>query len=315
MSYFDRLPLDILRQLSASESPMVCPESELATVIDELKKFDFEVTEFERCRLYNFEDRIAVLLVLPVLAEDGTVTEPGQMHLVFWKKGLSNFVNVPIKVTVPVKMSDCSVETHVVKLPCTEAGFQADKAIFFEDFEAVKGIIFADTPQECKALGNKIPKFDKNRWNKWSIDSMQSLVDRKMATNPEVQELIGVLGGIAKTHRIEFPNDLKVYEASPLDDIWGTGRDVPTEVKGLIESLSGSTAPSSGKNQLGKCWESAIKMYMGGSDDDVENKITPVKKARFEEPSPEPRLDEVISCTPGEDETVPDATKEAKEDN
>jgi hypothetical protein len=63
----------------------------------------------------------------------------------------------------------------------------------------------------------------------------------------------------------------------------------------------------SGKNRLGDCWEKAIKKYMeAGPRGGLEHDTTPLKRAKIEEPTSGPETAEVVSCTPGEDETVPD---------
>ena len=311
MSLFDRVPLDILNQLAVNPE-MICTKSEMTTLIHEINEFDFtKQTNHNSYRVYKSDDhKVAVSVMPPVLKEDGTVQEPGQMDFLFWKQALSNFINEPIEITVNATAEDGSVQTFTFILPCTESGFQADKAIAFEDWESLKKILSSKTPQECKAFGNKVAGFDKDLWAAMSEDVMQNLVNIKMAKNPDVQTLMSALKTVAEAHKINFPQHLNVVEASPFDEIWGAGLNPDDVVDKILDTppeKRSSTALFHGKNLLGKCWDNAIEKYMGAN---LELNTTPLKKARVGGQNPEGEPTEFVPDTP--DRTESDTADEER---
>ena len=138
-------------------------------------------------------------------------------HIFFYGSIFSNFFFLPITYKGN-------------RFPTTEHAFMWEKANKFGQEKIANQIKQIPHPSGAKALGRKIPNFDKDFWDKISYDIMVEV------NRPKWIKLKSVL---------ELTENKIIVEASPYDKIWGVGLD-QTNPKILYESNW------KGKNLLGK---------------------------------------------------------------
>lgn len=92
-----------------------------------------------------------------------------------------------------------------------EHWMMAQKAIIFNDSEALERIIKAKHPKEAKDLGRKVKGFNEGVWNKYRYASVLSGNKYKFTQNKEYHDILMATG------------DKVLVEASPVDTIWGIG--------------------------------------------------------------------------------------------
>lgn len=88
-----------------------------------------------------------------------------------------------------------------------------EKARLFDDAEAAKNILKAESPGAAKALGRRVKGFDDTKWieNRWNIAVTGNLA--KFTQNGPLQAYLLDTG------------ERVLVEASPVDRIWGIGLD------------------------------------------------------------------------------------------
>ena len=92
-----------------------------------------------------------------------------------------------------------------------EQYMMAQKALLFNDTEALNKIMHSDDPKSQKAFGRKVKNFNAAKWNQYA----ESIVyDANMAKFTQSPELLDILFETEGT---------TLVEASPYDKIWGIG--------------------------------------------------------------------------------------------
>lgn len=106
------------------------------------------------------------------------------------------------------------------------------KAIMFQAYDLAREILKDDDPSRAKALGRRVPNFDRSVWDEKKFYIVVAGNELKFSQNPE---LLSYLHSTGK--RI-------LVEASPNDQVWGIG---------LTEDHPDATNPTrwKGENQLG----------------------------------------------------------------
>ena len=100
---------------------------------------------------------------------------------------------------------------------CAEQYLMAQKALFFNDFEAFEKILAARRPDKMKALGRQVKNFDENKWDTIKFQLVLEGNFYKFTQNKEMADLL------TRT------NNKILVEASPFDRVWGVGLDEKNE--------------------------------------------------------------------------------------
>lgn len=102
-----------------------------------------------------------------------------------------------------------------------------NKALLFGAYDIAEAMLRTNSQREIKALGRQIKNFNPTIWNKEKYALMLNANRAKYKNNPELcQKLLAT-------------NNAELFEASPLDAIWGIGTTDVNNPKG--------------ENLLGKC--------------------------------------------------------------
>jgi len=133
-------------------------------------------------------------------------------HVYFWGSYLSNFATAPFDYQF-------FPSGPIVRVPTSEHGFMALKALEFGDLEAFENVFEKQvpfgtkptTPAEAKAVGRTVKVFDPTVWDHKSYQHMFDVCVQKFAQNEDLKEQL--IGTIGKT----------LVEGSPVDRIWGVG--------------------------------------------------------------------------------------------
>lgn len=119
-------------------------------------------------------------------------------HVALWGSPLGNF-------------HKCKFSYKNFTWSSAEQAYQAEKAMYFDDYSAFYKILSTDSPKEAKEIGQTVRGFDKVLWNKVSQSFMYDIVYQKFAQNEDLTNLI---------LSDEFKGKHFV-EGSPVDGIWG----------------------------------------------------------------------------------------------
>jgi len=87
----------------------------------------------------------------------------------------------------------------------------AGKALLFGDTETADSIRSAPHPRAAKALGRQVRGFDEQRWAEQRFDLVVTGNLAKFGQHPELRDFLLATGSKV------------LVEASPLDQVWGTG--------------------------------------------------------------------------------------------
>ena len=93
----------------------------------------------------------------------------------------------------------------------SEQYFMYQKAVLFNDMEAAKKIMEAETPKEYKKLGRTVQGFNSEIWEQNRENVMFDGVLLKFCQNEDLKQKLLATG------------DAVLVEASPYDRIWGIG--------------------------------------------------------------------------------------------
>lgn len=118
------------------------------------------------------------------------------------------------------------------------------KALLFGDMAAANDIIRCPNPLVCKKIGRKVKGFDDDRWRRWVESNLVHILYQKFAQNPLFAEALIATG------------DKMIFEASPYDEIWGTGVRPESSVQLTPEEAT----KWKGANLLGKSLMSVRSM-------------------------------------------------------
>jgi ribA/ribD-fused uncharacterized protein len=121
------------------------------------------------------------------------------------EKGFVLFWNGPFSQWYPHKMTIDGVEYN-----CAEQYMMAQKAIVFNDQDALKAIMATDNPSKQKAFGRSVRNFNPQIWDKLSRDVVFRANLEKFK-DPDLKQFL-----------FSFGNE-EIVEASPYDRIWGIG--------------------------------------------------------------------------------------------
>ncbi|MFA5490106.1 MAG: NADAR family protein [Candidimonas sp.] len=129
-------------------------------------------------------------------------------HVYFWNGIFSNFY--PCKFTSSFFLKSANRKyTH--KFINSEQAFMANKAAFFNDEEALQGVLDSSTPGDAKAWGRRVKNYDDNVWAMVRYHAMYVACYDKFSQNDKLKKyLLGT-------------NDRVIVEGSPYDRIWGVG--------------------------------------------------------------------------------------------
>ena len=126
-----------------------------------------------------------------------------------------------------------SFEVDGVTYKDSEQYMMAQKALLFDDVDTYKKILNANTPEEYKKLGRQITPYVDEKWAAVRKDVCKRGVMAKFMQNEDIRT------------KILSTENRPIFEASPLDSIWGIGVDEATASKMNIDEFQG-------QNLLGK---------------------------------------------------------------
>jgi ribA/ribD-fused uncharacterized protein len=109
----------------------------------------------------------------------------------------------------------------------------AQKAVLFQDREALAQIMASDSPRIQKGLGRKVRGFNQSKWDAQAREIVYRGNWAKFTQNPDLQELLLATRGTT------------LVEASPSDRIWGIGL-------GEDDPQAGDRKTWRGRNWLGE---------------------------------------------------------------
>lgn len=112
---------------------------------------------------------------------------------------------------IPCQWYPSTFTVDDVEYNCAEQYMMAQKAILFNDQDALEEIMDTDDPREQKRLGRTIANFDPDIWNQHAIDIVVKGNYAKFSQNPELKQWL------------LNTQDKILVEASPCDKIWGVG--------------------------------------------------------------------------------------------
>lgn len=121
-----------------------------------------------------------------------------EKHVALWGSELGNF-------------HKCKFSYKNFTWSSAEQAYQAEKAMFFDDYSAFYKILSTDSPKEAKKIGQTVSGFDKELWSKANFDIMYDIVYQKFAQDENLKNII---------LSDEFKGKHFV-EGSPVDGIWG----------------------------------------------------------------------------------------------
>lgn len=104
---------------------------------------------------------------------------------------------------------DCRFSVDGTIYHTAEQYMMAQKAILFQDANALKQIMGTDNPKDYKALGRQIVNFSAALWDREKYRIVLTGNLAKFAQNPELFQFLDSTG------------DQVLVEASPYDSIWG----------------------------------------------------------------------------------------------
>ena len=111
---------------------------------------------------------------------------------------------------------------------CCEKYMMAEKARYFNDYNAEKLIMQSDDPKEHKKLGRNVQNFDADKWNLIVDDIVYKANYAKFTQNLDLKTKLLASGG-------------KMYvECSPYDNIWGNGMNISDTLSTPIENWKGT---------------------------------------------------------------------------
>ena len=108
-----------------------------------------------------------------------------------------------------------------------EQYMMAQKAKLFHDAERYTAILRADTPRQCKKLGQQVAPFDAKAWDAVKFDVVKAGNRAKFEQNPDLMK------------RLLETGDAVLAEASPKDVIWGIGLDAAAAASVDMEDWPG----------------------------------------------------------------------------
>ena len=128
------------------------------------------------------------------------------------------------------------VDGYTYNYTSSEQAIMHSKAILFKDIKTANEILNTNNPHRQKYLGRQIKPFDESIWTDWINNNILSLLYSKFNQNENLKHIL------LKTE------DKLLFEASPYDNLWGTGVSPEVSVKSKIEDIK----YWKGKNILGK---------------------------------------------------------------
>ena len=150
----------------------------------------------------------------------------------FWK------VNEPYGEFSNWYMSNFKIAN--IKFISSEQALMYCKALYFRDKETASKILEETNNKNIKVLGRQVKNYKDLEWSVVRYPIMSVILYHKFSQNESLKELL------------LSTKDALLYEASPLDNIWGIGSTDINDIKG--------------QNLLGKAlMETREKLYNGNS--------------------------------------------------
>lgn len=100
-----------------------------------------------------------------------------------------------------------------VRYATAEHWMMAAKARLFNDDDALTEILSSKDPRKAKAAGRKVRNFNSKAWNKIRYEAVVEGNLHKFSAHKDMKSYLLKTG------------DLILIEASPVDEVWGTGLD------------------------------------------------------------------------------------------
>ena len=107
----------------------------------------------------------------------------------------------------------CPVKIYNRTFVSSEQALMYAKAMMFSDTEVANKILQTDHQAKIKALGREVKNFDNVTWDLHKSAVMEEILLAKFSQNEDLKQLL-----------INTGNDY-IIEDSPLDYIWGIGKD------------------------------------------------------------------------------------------
>lgn len=130
----------------------------------------------------------------------------------FWK------VNEPYGEFSNWYMSNFKIAT--IKFISSEQALMYCKALYFGDKETASKILEETDNRNIKQLGRQVKNYNDLEWSAVRYPIMSVILYHKFSQNKDLKELL------------LNTKDALLYEASPLDNIWGIGSTDVNDIKG-----------------------------------------------------------------------------------
>ncbi len=114
----------------------------------------------------------------------------------------------------------CNFVYGGVEFTSSEQALMYFKAKLFKDEEVASKILKEQNQRKIKDLGRQVKNYDETKWSAIRYNCMVDILYCKFSQNEDLKNILIGTG------------DASIYEASPLDHIWGIGSDNVNIIKG-----------------------------------------------------------------------------------
>ncbi len=119
----------------------------------------------------------------------------------------------------------CPFKYSGITFNSSEQALMWSKAVLFKDTDTASKILKTSNQKDIKQLGREVKNYDDEAWSKIRYSKMVEILYEKFSQNKSLKSKL------LSTQRA------LIYEASPLDKIWGIGSEDVNVIKG--ENLLG----------------------------------------------------------------------------
>jgi hypothetical protein len=128
-----------------------------------------------------------------------------------------------------------------IEYNCSEQYFMKKKQEMFDPTNIIlaNNILNNNNPKEIKKYGRQVKNYNDDVWNNERYEIMKNGLRLKFSQNPDLKQSLLATG------------NKNLYEASPYDNIWGTGFNANE----TLEKINNNKQNELGQNLLGRALE------------------------------------------------------------